>query len=88
MKNKRKEFDGVEVINPILVIKLGLIFDNYKYDQLDGLWKECEKAVIDKMPTFKADDILHQEEIKDGDIWYSFRYYTPKENIKPPKVMQ
>lgn len=84
-KDKRKKFDGVEVIKPILVIKFGLIFDSYKYDQLGKLWNECEDAILEKMPTFNAEEFFHQEEIKDGDIWYSFRYYTPKSNIKNPK---
>lgn len=82
MKNTRKVFDGVEVIKPILVVKFGLIFDSYKHDQLDNLWKECEVAVLKKMPTFKADEVFHQEEIMQGEVWYSFRWYTPKSNIK------
>ncbi len=82
MKNTRTEFKGIEVIEPQLVIKMGLIFDNYKINKLPGLWDEAEEKALEQMPTFKADEFFHQEELQDGDIWYSFRYYTPKSNIK------
>lgn len=82
MKNTRKIFDGIEVIKPILVIKIGLVYDRYKHDQLDALWKECEEKMPERMPTFKADDFFFQEEIKDAGIRLSCRFYTPKSNIK------
>ena len=82
MKNKRTEFNGLQAINPALVIKLGLILDSYKHSQLDTLWQEAEVNVVETMPLFKADDFFFQEEIRGANIWYSFRYYTPKSNIK------
>ena len=81
MKNTRTEFNGLEVVNPILVIKFCLAFDSYKHNQLDDLWKEAEVKALKKMPLFKADDLFFQEEIRGGDTWYAFRYYTPKSNI-------
>ncbi len=82
MKNERIEFDGIEVIEPSLVYKLGLVYDFYKDKQLPQLWEECEEKVAEQMPTFKADEFFHQEQLKDGALHYSFRYYTPKSNIK------
>lgn len=82
MKNTRTEFNGLEVINPILVTKFGLVFDSYKHGKLNALWEEAEIKVVETMPLFNADDFFFQEEIRDNKIWYSFRYYTPKSNIK------
>lgn len=67
---------------PILVIKFGLVVDNYKHDRIGDLWKEAETEVLKIMPTFKSGDLFFQEEIIDGKLIYSFRYYTPKSNIK------
>ncbi len=82
MKNTRIEFDGIEVIEPSLVYKLGLVYDFYKDKQLPKRWQEWEEKGVKQMPTFKADEFFHQEQLKDGAMHYSFRYYTPKSNIK------
>ncbi len=84
MKNERTEFDGVEVFNPMLVVKLGLVYDSYKLGRLWKLWEEAEKKALEQMPTFKATDFFHQEDVqKDGEaLWQSYRWYTPKSNIK------
>ena len=82
MVNERTEFNGLQVIKPAIVIKLGVIFDSYRYDQLGALWQEAESNVAVAMPLFEAGDFFFQEEIQDGAVWYSFRYYTPKSNIK------
>ncbi len=84
MKNTRTLFGDIEVINPILVMKAGLIYDYYKRDGLDKLWQESEKRAPEINPTFNADDRFFQEEIqKEGsELWFSFRFYTPISNIK------
>lgn len=84
MKNTRTVFGNIEVINPALVIKAGLVYDHYKRDGLEKLWKESERRAPEKMPTFKPEEFFFQEELQEHgkDIWYSFRYYTPKSNIK------
>lgn len=81
MVNERTEFNGLQVINPAIVIKLGIVFDSYKYDQLGVLWEEAESNVVASMPLFEAGDFFFQEEIQNGVVWYSFRYYSPKSNI-------
>lgn len=78
-----KKSTGFDVKNPFLVTQIGLVFDHYKMDQLPQLWKEAEIAALEKLPTFKSDECFYQKELtKEGEhVWYSFRYYTPKENI-------
>lgn len=82
MVNQRTEFNGFQVIKPEIVIKLGVVFDSYKYDGLGALWQEAEINVAAAMPLFEAGDLFFQEEIQNGSVWYSFRYYTPKSNIR------
>ena len=87
MNNKRKVFEGIEVINPVLVIKIGFVYDSYKHDRLDELWESGEIEAIKQMPTLKPNELFFQEEMKSDDQnrWYSFRFYTPKSNIKEGK---
>jgi len=83
IQNTRKIFGDIEVIVPILVMKAGLVYDSYKRDRLPALWAEAEKKAPTVNPTFKAGDFFFQEEIQGkGALWFSFRYYTPKSNIK------
>lgn len=80
-KNIRKVFGDTEVKDPSLVFQAGLMYDHYKKKALKKLWKEAEKRGPAQDPTFKPDELFFQEEIQDGLIWYSFRFYTPKSNI-------
>jgi hypothetical protein len=74
---------GFKVRNPLLVIQLGLVYDNYKQPQLSEIWKKSERMALTKMPTFKKEHFFYQSDLtKTGEnLWYSFRYYTPPENI-------
>lgn len=78
-----KDSTGVIVKNPALVTKLGLVYDNYKVDLLPELWLEAESKAKAKMPLLDLNTFFFQEELTHPDqpIWYSFRFYTPKENI-------
>lgn len=78
---KRMDFDDKAVINPDLVIKLGVVLDAYKLPYVNDIWEEAEAEVATKMEGFKPEEAFHQEEIKDGALWFSFRYYTPKTNV-------
>lgn len=78
-----KEDTGYTVKNPVLVTKIGLVFDAYKYDRLDRLWRVSERKALEKMPTFDAKDFFAQVNLCNPNekTWYSFRYYTPESNI-------
>lgn len=77
-KNTQTTFGTLTVKDPSLVYKAALVYDWYKRDKLPSLWAMAEK----KSPLINPKDLFFQEEIKEGVLWYSFRYYTPKENIR------
>lgn len=78
-----KDRTGKDVKNAALVTCFGLVFDNYKLDQLPKLWCEAEKIAVKKMPTLDTSTLFFQEDmIKEGEkTWYSFRFYTPADNL-------
>ncbi len=80
MKNTLTEIGGWKIKNPELVIKIGLIADDYKEKKIPQLWADHEHRVLEKMPTFKKEHFFFQEEKRDGKLIYSLRYYTPPEN--------
>lgn len=79
-----KRETGITIKNAMLVVQLGLVYDAEKHSVLNTeLWKTAEKAGLEKMPTLKVEELFFQKDMrKDGEqIWYSFRYYTPKSNL-------
>ncbi len=80
MKNDRKEIGGWVFTVPEKVIKLGLVCDNYKMNQLQRLWKEAEEQAVVRLKPFDPKDFFFEESYQKGELTYSFRYYTPKEN--------
>ncbi len=73
--NTRTQFGGITVVDPHKVIKAGLVYDWYKASRLPALWDEAESVA-------SLSNHFFQEQIQQGALWYSFRFYTPKSNIE------
>lgn len=84
MSNSRKEIGGWIIIVPEKVVKLGLVCDNYKMHLLQSLWKQSEEQAAQRIWPFDAKDFFFEESYQRGEVTYSFRYYTPKENRRRP----
>lgn len=85
MKNTRKVFDELEVIDPELVLKIGLVFDDYKASMRDEMWAKCHVEAGKQIPGFTADDHFFTETF-DGPMPKTkteTRYYTPASNRRP-----
>lgn len=85
MKNLEKIIGGFILKNPALVLKLGLIMDDYKFSDKAKLWAEAESKVQSNCcPDHKFDPstCFYEHNIREGKLIYSFRYYTPETNIE------
>lgn len=80
MKKDERFIGGYEITNRELVLRLGFVLDNYKKSWLPRLWKEAEDEALARIPTFKSEELFFQEDFDKGDMFYSFRYYTPESN--------
>lgn len=82
MTNTRKEIGGWTIVSPEKVVRLGVIIENLHVDQLTRIWGDSEKQSEIRLQSFVSKDRFFEEIFTRGDMTYSFRYYTPKENRK------
>ena len=82
MKNKDLRIGDWDIVNPSLVVKLGLVLDEYKLHALELMWGISEEEAKKKMPLLNVAARFHQYEMKENDLIYSFRFYTPESNRK------
>lgn len=77
--NTRKDFDGIIVKDPSLVVKIGLQYDAYK--NKEECWKLAESE--EKFKKLNLGSLIHEVDIElHGTLKTSFRYYTPESNIE------
>lgn len=74
---------GYLVKNADLVFQVALIYDYYKYGLLKEIWESAEKAMLEKMPLFKREELFYEKHMINPKEkqWYAFRYYSPAINI-------
>ena len=83
MKNTDTKIGDWEILNPSLVVKLGLVLDDYKLHALELMWGIAEEEAKTKMPLLDVTTKFHQHEMRENDnsaLIYSFRFYTPESN--------
>lgn len=78
MKNTLNEIGGWKIKDPSKVLKLGFVLDAYKLPQLEKLW--CQALAKIKHKDACPEDMFHQYEKEEGNLVYSFRFYTPASN--------
>lgn len=86
-KNKRRIFNEVEVLDPSLVVTLGMVFDEYKKPMAPELWRMAEQraraelgAEFDPLDHFHSDS--QDSTMGDSEVTIERRYYTPASNRK------
>lgn len=84
MKNTKKEIGGFKIHRPELVIKLALVMDDYKFCIRKSLWEESEAQAKKNLHKFDPSTMFYEEHMRQPGkkLVYSFRYYTPPENLE------
>lgn len=75
----RTEFGGLVVIDPRKVLRLGLSIGANQIDSLEKLWESAEKEP--RFLSLNVGVLIHQNKVTINEVLYSFRFYTPENNI-------
>lgn len=80
MNNKKDLIGGWRIHKPELVTKLCVVMNDYKFSYREELWLESETKAADQLYQFNPKDRFYEETLRQGNLVYQFRYYTPESN--------